>query len=82
MNRLLKDSRFMAAKVLRRLELEGALTLCAWGMTTREIREHLEEIYGVEVSPALLSAFRAKEIAIAPWRPNRRGPTGSSAESR
>jgi putative transposase len=32
------------------------LSLYARGMTTREIQGHLEEIYGVEVSPALISA--------------------------
>ena len=31
------------------------LSLYARGMTTREIQSHLEEIYGVEVSPALVS---------------------------
>ena len=32
------------------------LSLYARGMTTREIQGHLEEIYGVEVSPSLISA--------------------------
>jgi len=32
------------------------LSLYARGMTTREIRSHLEEIYQVEVSPALISS--------------------------
>lgn len=31
------------------------LSMYARGMTTREIQSHLEEIYGVEVSPALIS---------------------------
>jgi len=31
------------------------LSLYARGMTTREIQGHLEEIYGVEISPALIS---------------------------
>jgi len=31
------------------------LSMYARGMTTREIQSHLEEIYGVEVSPALVS---------------------------
>jgi putative transposase len=31
------------------------LSMYARGMTTRDIQEHLEEIYGVEVSPALIS---------------------------
>ena len=32
------------------------LSLYARGMTTRDIHAHLAEIYGVEVSPALVSA--------------------------
>src|SRR5215472_14644841 len=31
------------------------ISLYARGMTTRDIRSHLEEMYGVEVSPALIS---------------------------
>ena len=31
------------------------ISLYARGMTTREIQGHLEEIYGVEVSPGLIS---------------------------
>lgn len=31
------------------------LSLYARGMTVREIQQHLTEIYGVEVSPALIS---------------------------
>ena len=31
------------------------LSLYARGMSTREIQGHLEEIYGVEVSPTLIS---------------------------
>jgi putative transposase len=34
---------------------ERVLSMYARGMTTREIQGHLEEIYGVEVSPALIS---------------------------
>ena len=34
---------------------EKILSMYARGMTTREIQGHLEEIYGVEVSPALIS---------------------------
>lgn len=37
--------------------LDGKIiSLYARGMTTREIRGHLQEIYGVEVSPSLISA--------------------------
>jgi putative transposase len=32
------------------------LSLYARGVTTREIQGHLQEIYGVEISPSLLSA--------------------------
>lgn len=41
----------------RRLErMEGQiLSMYARGMTTRDIRSHLEEIYGVDVSPDLIS---------------------------
>ena len=34
---------------------ENIISLYARGLSTREIREHLEEIYQVEVSPALIS---------------------------
>jgi transposase-like protein len=44
----------------RRRRLEGfddkVLSLYARGLTVREIQGHLEELYGVEVSPALISA--------------------------
>lgn len=41
----------------RRLEGfdEKVIALYARGMTTREIQSHLQELYGVEVSPALIS---------------------------
>jgi len=35
---------------------EKIISLYARGMTTREIQAHLEEIYGVEVSPGLVSS--------------------------
>ena len=35
---------------------EKVIALYARGMTTREIQGHLQELYGVEVSPALISA--------------------------
>jgi putative transposase len=38
------------------------LSMYARGMTTREIQGHLEEIYGVEISPALVS-----EVTEAVW---------------
>ena len=34
---------------------EKILSMYARGMTTRDIQGHLEEIYGVEVSPTLIS---------------------------
>jgi putative transposase len=47
----------IVAKGQRRFEGfdQKILSLYARGMTTREIQSHLEEIYGVEVSPALVS---------------------------
>lgn len=35
---------------------EKVISLYARGMTTREIQAHLQELYGAEVSPALISA--------------------------
>jgi putative transposase len=32
------------------------ISLYAWGMTVREIQSHLEELYGTEVSPSLISS--------------------------
>jgi putative transposase len=48
------------------------ISLYARGMTTREIQGHLEEIYGVEVSPALISSVTdavAEEVKIWQNRP-------------
>ena len=43
-----------------RRRLEGfddkVIALYAYGMTTREIQGHLHELYGVEISPSLVSA--------------------------
>ena len=36
------------------------ISLYARGLSTREIQQHLEEIYHVEVSPALISSVRTK----------------------
>ena len=45
----------------RQRRLEGfddkVLALYAHGLTTREIQSHLEELYGTEVSPTLISAI-------------------------
>jgi len=48
------------------------ISLYARGMTTREIKGHLEEIYGVDVSPALISTVTdavADEVKIWQNRP-------------
>lgn len=48
------------------------ISLYARGMTTREIQGHLEEIYGVEVSPSLISSVTdaiADEVKIWQNRP-------------
>lgn len=45
------------------------LSLYARGMTTREIQAHLEEIYGVEVSPALISKVTDEVLEeVRAWR--------------
>ena len=40
------------------------LSLYARGMTTRQIKQHLEEIYQVEVSPSLISSVTADNLTI------------------
>lgn len=48
---------------------EKIISLYARGMTTREIEAHLEEIYGVEVSPALVSAATDAVLAeVRTWQ--------------
>lgn len=45
------------------------ISLYARGMTTRDIQSHLEEIYGVEVSPALISNVTdAVEAEVKAWQ--------------
>jgi putative transposase len=45
------------------------LSMYARGMTTREIQAHLQEIYGVEVSPALVSnVTEAVEEEVRAWQ--------------
>ena len=48
---------------------EKVLSLYARGMTTREIQGHLEELYGTEVSPALISTI-TDQVAdeVRQWR--------------
>ncbi len=41
---------------------ENNISLYARGLSTREIKQHLEEIYQVEVSPALISNVRDEVI--------------------
>jgi putative transposase len=41
---------------------ENIISLYARGLSTREIKQHLEEIYEVEVSPALISAVTDQVI--------------------
>jgi putative transposase len=51
---------------------DRVISLYSRGMTTREIQGHLEEIYGVEVSPALISIVTdavAEEVKIWQNRP-------------
>jgi transposase-like protein len=50
----------------------------ARGMTTRDIQAHLEEIYGVEVSPLLIMLW-GDRIESAWQRPARLAETGSYA---
>ena len=38
------------------------LSLYARGMTVREIQSHLEEMYGTEVSPTLISSVTSSEV--------------------
>ena len=49
----------MVQKRQRRLEGfdDKVLALYAHGLTTREIQSHLEELYGTEVSPTLISTI-------------------------
>ncbi len=39
---------------------DKVLALYAHGLTTREIQWHLEELYGIEVSPTLISAIQMR----------------------
>ena len=51
---------------------DRVISLYSRGMTTREIQGHLEEIYGVEVSPALISIVTdavAEEVKVWQNRP-------------
>jgi Transposase, Mutator family len=60
------------------------ISLYARGMTTREIQGHLEEMYGIEVSPGLISnvteAVRTAHLA-SPPQPYTSAPAPHSTES-
>lgn len=45
------------------------IAMYAKGMTTRDIKAHLEELYGIDVSPAMISAITDKVMgAAADWQ--------------
>jgi transposase-like protein len=51
---------------------DKVLALYAHGMTTREIQHHLEEVYGTEVSPPLISTMTdavLEDVHLWPSRP-------------
>jgi len=49
--------------------LQAVLALYAHGLTTREIQSHLEELYGTEVSPTLLSTITDEDVRLWQRRP-------------
>jgi transposase-like protein len=52
---------------------QKVLSLYARGMTVREIQGHLEELYQIEIAPAVIRTVTAR------W--SRRSPSGNSARS-
>ena len=61
----------LVPKNVRRLPRfdQNVLSLYARGMSVREIREHLEELYQVEVSPSLISAVTDEVMAeVMAWQ--------------
>jgi transposase-like protein len=52
------------------------ISMYARGMTTREIQGHLEEIYGIEVSPTLISNVTDAVIAHQVRSGDGEGPSG------
>lgn len=61
----------LVRKGQRRLEVmdKQIIELYARGVTTREIQAHLQELYGVEVSPALISSVTAEVSAeVQAWQ--------------
>jgi len=64
----------LIAKHQRRLSGfdEKILALYAKGMTTRDIQEVIKDLYGVEVSPTLVSEITADlDAEVTPWRQRR-----------
>lgn len=56
------------ARRLRRFD-QNVLSLYARGMSVREIREHLEELYQVDVAPSVISAVTDEVLAeLAAWQ--------------
>ena len=61
----------LVPKGVRRLPRfdENVLSLYARGMSVREIREHLEQLYQVEVAPALISAVTDEVLSeVTAWQ--------------
>jgi putative transposase len=58
------------------------LSMYARGMTTREIQGHLEEIYGVEVSPSLISSVTDAVIEeVKEWQSGEDAARGAGGKS-
>ena len=67
----------LVAKPQRRLTGfdDKILALYAKGMTTRDIQELVKELYGVDVSPTLVSQITAdRDAAVTAWRTRRLDP--------
>lgn len=45
---------------------EKVISMYARGMSVREIARHVRELYGIEVSPDLISAYRKPMVSIIP----------------
>ena len=69
----------LLAKHQRRFREFGRkiISMCARGMTTRENQGHIEDIYGVEASPSLISAItEAVMEEVAAWQNRPPEPCG------
>ena len=61
---------------------EKILALYAKGMTTRDIQEFVKELYGVEVSPTLISEITADlDAEVTAWRTRPLEASGRSSTS-